>query len=370
MIPLSIPQMTGREREYLNECVDQNFVSSVGPFVERFESLVAEASGTKACAATSSGTTGLHVALTAMGVGPGDLVAVPSFSFIASANAIRHCGAQPWLFDIDEKSWTIDVPKIVAAMQSDRRMAALLAVHTLGVPADMDPLVEAARKAGIPIVVDGAAALGAMYHGRKSGDLGADLTVYSFNGNKTVTAGGGGAVCGNDTDLVARVRHLTTTARTGSDYSYDEVGFNYRMTNLQAAVGCAQMESLDEYVGAKQRIHERYAAAFADIGTVQSFPCPEDRVSACWFSGLVIDTDRHGATMDLIGKLRDRGIGAGPFWKPIHLQPPHSKSPCEPMPVTESIWNRIIVLPCSTSLTVEDQDTVIESCRQLLDAPV
>lgn len=366
MIPLSIPQMTGREREYLNACIDENFVSSVGPFVDRFEYMVAEASGAKACAATSSGTTGLHAALTAVGVGPGDRVAVPSFSFIASANAIRHCGAEPWLFDIDAESWTIDVPSVVEVMLSKPGIAALMPVHTMGVPADMKPLVEAARKAGIPVVVDGAAALGATYHRKASGDLGADLTVYSFNGNKTVTAGGGGAVCGSDTDLVDRVRHLTTTARTGSDYSYDEVGFNYRMTNLQAAVGCAQMESLGDYVAAKQAIHERYATAFSDIVTVQSFPCPSDRTSACWFSGLVVDEEAHGGTSGLITALRDRGVGAGPFWKPIHLQTPYRGSRCEPMPVTESLWKNIIVLPCSTGLSEDDQETVINVCRELL----
>ena len=268
-VPLAVPDLTGNEERYLRDCVQSNFVSSVGPFVDRFEGLVAGACGAREAVATSAGTTGLHVALLAAGVAPGDLVLLPSLTFIASANAIAHCGAIPWLVDVDPASWTLDVSTFARCLERDtgrrdgklvhrgsgRRVSAVMPVHTLGTPADMAPIVELAREHGLAVVADAAAALGARYRGREVGQCGAHLSVFSFNGNKTVTCGGGGAVCGDDPALVARVRHLATTARAGAAYDHDEVGFNYRMTNVEAAIGCAQMERLDTLIAAKRCKH-------------------------------------------------------------------------------------------------------------------
>ncbi len=377
MIPLCIPNISGNEAAYLKECVDTNFVSTVGPFVSRFEQMVAEAAGTSSAVATSAGTTGLHAALLAVGVGRDDLVFCPALTFIASTNAISHCGATPWLLDVDRESWTLDPAVLAAAINdeaerrgedlyhiaSGRRVAAILPVFTLGTPADMDAILDIARRAALPVVVDAAAALGATYKGRPSGALGADLTMYSFNGNKTVTAGGGGCVVG-DAKLVATVRHLTTTARVGADYDHDVVGFNYRMTNLQAAVGCAQMEMLKTFLEAKRRIADGYHHGLGNLSGIGFFPDPEWAESGYWFSGFIFKTtDGAGDSRALRAFLRENGIDARPFWKPMHLQAPYANAPRSLLPVSEDLWERIVTLPCSTQLTSDEQSKVIAAVR-------
>jgi len=380
MIPLAVPNISGNEAAYLMECVRSTYVSSVGPYVTRLEEMTAHAMSAAACAATSSGTTGLHAALTAVGVGPNDLVLLPSFTFIASANSVAHCHASPWFVDIAEDSWCLDPVRLSELLRretaragdhwvhkgSGRRVAAVMPVYTLGTPADMEPIGALADEFGLPVVADAAAAIGATYRGRDLGGL-ARLSVMSFNGNKTVTAGGGGAVVGDDTDLVALVRHVTTTARVGADYDHDRVGYNYRMTNLQAAVGCAQLERLNDFVAAKRRIRARYDEAFAPITGVSAFPQPVWAESGCWFSGLVLDDSALPTANELCAQLRKRGIGARTFWKPAHLQAPYHSAPCAHLPVTESTWNKVVTLPCSTGLSDQDQEKVITAVQDILE---
>jgi dTDP-4-amino-4,6-dideoxygalactose transaminase len=378
MIPLAVPNLAGREAEYLQECVTSTFVSTVGPFVGRFEEMVIEASGAKYAVATSAGTTALHAALIASGVQHGDLVIAPSFTFIASVAAIAHCGAQPWLFDVAADSWTLDPQLLAVTLEAEteraedgrlrhrhtgQRVAAILPVYTLGIPADMDPIVDLAERYRLPIIADAAAALGTSYKKRPSGALGADFTMFSFNGNKTVTAGGGGAVVTDDEVKAKLFRHLTTTARVGSDYDHDMVGFNYRMTNLQAAVGCAQMENLDLFLNAKRRIAVAYRDAFADLDMVEPFPDPHYVRNGHWFTGVVLRRDCAGHLPDLRSRLREAGIDARPFWKPAHLQAPYAAAPATEMPVSNDIWPRILTLPCSTGLSLSDQAKVIEVTR-------
>jgi perosamine synthetase len=379
MIPLAIPNVSGNEGAYLQECVRTNFVSSVGPYVGRLEQMSAAASGAAHAVATSAGTTGLHLALTAVGVKPGDLVIAPSFTFIASANAISHCAASPWLFDVSPRHWTLDADLVRTQLQaqavrsgatwvhrdSGRRIAAILPVHTLGHPSDMDALAAVAAQYDLPVVADAAAALGAKYKGRPIGPL-ARLSVISFNGNKTVTAGGGGMIVGDDAELMRWVRHLSTTARSGIDYEHDAVGFNYRMTNLQAAVGCAQMERLDEFVAAKQRIDAGYREGLRGVGSLEFFPIVAGTTSACWFSGVLLSRNSRHTVPALCGQMRENGIEARTFWKPIHLQAPYAGCPRTEMPVSDDIWHRILTLPCSTNLTPDQQAFVIETLRRLL----
>lgn len=382
MIPLAIPNLTGNEARYLQECITSTFVSSVGPFVTRFEEMVAQASGTERAVAVSAGTTGLHAALTAAGVGRDDLVILPSYTFIASANAIAHCGAMPWLLDVDPTDWTLDPTLLAACLEqqtrregtmvihraSGRRVAAILPVYTLGAPARMDEIAALARHYALPLVADGAAALGATLGGRPLGALGADLTVFSFNGNKTVTAGGGGAVAGPEGALMTLVRHLTTTARRGEEYDHDRVGFNYRMTNVQAALGCAQMERLEAFVAAKRRIRRVYDEGFRDVPGLTPFPTPAGAESACWFSGVVVEAREEETLRALRGRLREAGIEARAFWKPMHLQAPYKEAPRTPQPVTEAFWWRVLTLPCSTALTDAEQARVIEAVRKGMGA--
>lgn len=370
MIPLAVPDLSGNEARYLQDCIASTFVSSIGPFVDRLETMVGAVAGAQAAVATSSGTAGLHVALVAVGVKPDDLVVLPSFTFIASANAINQCGAEPWLFDVDAESWTLDVDLLRAMLAAEtradgsgrihipsgRRVAAIMPVHTLGLPAHMDAITEIARDFGLPVVADAAPAIGATYKGRPIGKCGADLSVFSFNGNKTVTSGGGGAVFGDDSEALALTRHLSTMARSGADYDHDRPGFNYRMTNLQAAVGCAQLERLDDLVAAKRRIRRTYENAFADMEEAGKFPAPDWAESACWFSGVAWQSDPDA----LRAKLRDARIDARPFWKPVHLQKPYEASPRTEQKITGDIWRRIVILPCSSNLTDDEQARVID----------
>ena len=374
VIPITEPDLSGNEARYLQDCIASTYVSSVGPFVSRFERQVAEATGSADAVATSSGTTALHAALIAIGVAPGDLVLLPTFTFIASANAISHCGASPWLIDVDRGSWALDARLMRQALESDtrhdgerlvhvptgRRVAAIMPVYALGSAAGMDQVVAVAREFRLPIVADAAAALGAVTRGRPVGQLGADLSVISFNGNKTVTSGGGGAVIGNDLGALKALRHLTSTARLGDDYTHDRVGYNYRMTNLQAAVGCAQMERWQDLVAAKRRIRARYDAALHGLNGIGAFPTDDD--GACWLSGITL-----GPAAPPLGqvrqRLRDAGIEARPFWRPVHLQTPYLDAPATAMPVAEAIWQTVLTLPCSTGLSEADQDRVIAAIR-------
>jgi perosamine synthetase len=223
--------------------------------------------------------------------------------------------------------------------------------------------VELAARVGVPVVADAAAALGARYRGRPIAATGATVSVFSFNGNKTVTAGGGGALVSDDEALVARARHLSTTARVGTDYDHDEVGYNYRMTNVQAAVGCAQMEQLATFVAAKRRIQATYSARFADLPDLRPLPEAPWAESARWFAGFSLEGWGPERVAALRAGLREDGVDARPFWKPMHLQRPYAGVPTEPLEVTEEVWQRIVTLPCSTGITDDELDRVVAAVR-------
>ncbi|HAZ90706.1 MAG TPA: pyridoxal-5'-phosphate-dependent protein [Eubacterium sp.] len=376
MIPLAVPNLNGNEKKYLDDCIDSTFVSSVGPYVTRFEEMVAKATGSEYAVATSAGTTGLHAALTSVGVSAGDLVIVPTFTFIASANAVKHCGAIPWLMDIDDSTWCLNADFVRSEIDNNcklnengklyhistgRQVAALMPVYTLGNIPNMKAMRKLADDYNLPLVVDAACAIGATYESDDFGGM-ADLSVISFNGNKTITCGGGGAVVGNNKILLDEVRHITTTARVWPDYDFDEVGFNYRMTNIQAAVGVAQLERLEFFLVAKRHVREYY---FERLHTYKSaygidfFPTTAG--SGCWFSGIVLP---YGTTYDsakiMCDYLKKQGVEAKPFWKPVHLQKPYVDSPVSDTHVADGLWQRIITLPCSTTIEDSNLDVVVE----------
>lgn len=373
MIPLAVPNLTGNEREYLNRCIDTTFVSSVGEFVNRIEMMMSEECGTEYGVATSSGTTGLHLALTGCGVKRDELVIMPTFTFIATANAVSHCGAMPWLMDISPDSWTLDAVQLEQELERNaiwsddrlihkgtgQRIAAIMPVYTLGNIPDMDKIKNIAWYYHLPVIADAAAALGAEYKERKVGEL-ADLTVFSFNGNKTVTAGGGGMIVGNDEALMKKLKHLSTTARITAEYDHDMVGFNYRMTNIQAAVGCAQLERAKEFVERKREIRSFYNHAFEGIENISLFPVPNEEKSACWFSGIVLNQGGLDDIRMLCGKLREKGIEGRSFWKPVHLQKPYENvvKACS-LETSANLWGRILTLPCSTNITEEELKYII-----------
>ena len=377
MIYLAEPNLKGNERKYLNECIDTTFVSSVGEFVTRFEENIREVSEVKYSTAVSSGTAGLHMALKACGVERDEMVCIPTFTFIATANAVMHCGAEPWLIDIDEKSWTMSVEILEKELErkayvkdgkvyhkvNGKRIAAIMPVYTLGMPADMDNINRVAKRYHLPIIADAAAAIGARYKGQNIGKM-ATATVYSFNGNKTVTCGGGGAIVSNQEEVVNLAKHLSTTARCGIEYDHDMVGYNYRMTNLQAAVGCAQLECLEEFLAAKQYAHEFYNQNLDGIEGISLFPEVEWAESVYWLSGLVLRDVCQ--VKELCLSLKQRGIEARSFWKPIHLQKPYVHVEKSDMMVAESVWDRIIMLPSSTGITKEQLEYVVTAVRELL----
>ena len=380
MIPLAVPNLTGNERKYLNKCIDTTFVSSVGEFVNRIEEMTAKLCGAKYGVATSSGTTGLHLALTGCGVKRDELVIIPTVTFIATANAVAHCGAVPWLLDISADSWNLDISQlekelkentvwedeIVVHKKTGRRIAAIMPVYTLGNVPDMDKINKIARDFRLPVIADAAASIGAEYKSKKIGEL-ADLTVISFNGNKTVTAGGGGMIVGNDEKLMKKLKHLSTTARVTAEYDHDMVGFNYRMTNVQAAIGCAQLERAEEFVEKKRAIRKFYNKAFADVERVSLFPIPDEVESGCWFSGIVLNQGNLQEVRRICQGLRESGIEARSFWKPVHLQKPYCNAlQAGSLKVSSGLWEKILTLPCSTNITEKELKYVAATVKEIL----
>ena len=303
MIPLSVPNLLGREGDYLQACIESGFVSTAGPFVPQFESRVAEYTGAPAAVSTNTGTAGLHLAMHVLGVEHNDLVIMPTMTFVASANAISQCGATPLLIDIDPDTWLLDADMVESFLetqtssgkrgrihnQTGRCVSAILVVYTNGLVPEMKRFRTIANRFGLKLVADAAAAIGACREGVKVGQLVADLSVLSFNGNKTVTCGGGGAVLGQDANLIERCRHLSSTARVSQDYIHDEVGFNYRMTNIQAAVGLAQLERVDSFIRRKKQVREFYNSFLCSDARVSAFPVIEGLEDPCWLSGVMLN---------------------------------------------------------------------------------
>lgn len=371
-IPLAEPTLAGRERQYLEECVRTGWVSSGGPFVARFEQRVAESAAARHGIAAVNGTAALHLSLLATGIQPDDEVLVPALTFIASANAVSYCGAHPVFVDVSPDTWTLDPEKVSEFLErecewrpgglinraSGRRIRALLPVHVLGHPADCDPLIDAARRHDLRVVEDVCEALGASYKNRPVGCLG-DVAAFSFNGNKIVTAGGAGVVVTDDDRLAERVRHLSTQARTSpTEYFHDEIGFNYRLTNVCAAVGLAQMEQLPDFLANKDRITARYREAFRDLPGVTCMPSAPWARSSNWL--FTIRLGGTAAAGGLVERLHASAVEARRLWCPLHLLPVYRKAQAYRVEVAEAVYADAVSLPSSVGLTAEDQERVID----------
>ncbi len=380
-IPLAVPSLGGNAAKYLQECLDTNFVSSVGPFVRRFETEFATHVGTAEAVACSNGTAALHVALRAAGVGPGDDVLVSDFTFVATVNPIAYLGARPVLVDADEDTWNMS-PALVAE-ELDRRSragakmpAALLVAHILGIPADLAPIRNACAKHGVSLIEDAAEALGARYvtgplAGQQVGTIGL-MGCFSFNGNKIITCGGGGMIATRDPALAKRAKHLTTQARRpGPDYIHDEIGYNYRLTNLSAALGVAQLEKLDEFVARKRAIAARYNAAFAGIPGITLPPSPSWAAPTFWLYSILVDPAVIGIDRTSVQQsLFEAGVDTRSLWVPAHRMPFYSDAPVLGGAVGDSIFARGLSLPCSVSLTESDQDYVIDSLAEIVSVGI
>jgi perosamine synthetase len=373
-IPNAVPYLGGNEWQYLKECLDSNWVSSVGPFVDRFEAEIARYIGVDHAIATVNGTAALHVALLVAGVGPGDEVLMPTLTFIATANAVRYCGAFPIFMDSEPETWAIEPRKVADFIQNEcesragalvnrasgRRVAALLPVHLYGHPADLDPLLDIAARARLPVVEDAAEALGARYKGRRAGAHGT-LGCLSFNGNKIITCGGGGMILTRDATLAKRARHLTTQAREpGPEWIHREIGFNYRLTNLQAALGVAQLEQLDRFVEDKRRTASDYDAALAPLGGISPLGEAAWAFSSFWMYSVLLDPERYGDVRELIVRSNREGIQLRPLWRPLHRQPAFAGTQAYRVEVADSLYARGVSLPCSVGITPEERRAVVD----------
>ncbi|MCU1536725.1 MAG: DegT/DnrJ/EryC1/StrS aminotransferase [Humibacillus sp.] len=371
-VPLAVPNIGELERRYVLEAVESGFVSSVGPFVSEFERRFADHVGSRHAIACSTGTAAIHIGLVLLGVEPGDEVVCSDFTFVGSVNPIAYVGARPVLVDSEERTWNLDPALLAAdldrlAAAGERLPAAVEVVHVLGQPADIEPIVDACARHGIPLLEDAAESLGATwssgrYAGRHTGTVGA-IGCFSFNGNKIATTGGGGMIVTDDDALALRARHLTTQAKVPDvGYLHDEVGYNYRLTNIAAGLGLAQLERLGEFVEAKHRIAARYDEAFADLPLTLPPRAPGLDASYWLYSVLVPRGDGRGRD-ELLAHLADRGIGARALWRPLHAQPPFVGARTLGGAVGDGLFDRGVSLPCATELTASDQDRVIEGVR-------
>jgi perosamine synthetase len=380
-IPLSVPHIAGNEWAYIKECLDTNWVSSAGPFVDRFEREVALVAGTEYAVATVNGTAALHIALILAGVGPGDEVVVSDLTFIAPANAIRYLGANPVFIDAELEYWQMDVQKLKDFLErtcefserglrnkaTGRMVRAILPVHILGSICNMNPILELAEKFGIPVIEDASECLGARYGARSAGSLGS-VGCFSFNGNKILTTGGGGMIVTDDENMARRARYLTTQAKDDSvEFIHRAVGYNYRLPNILAALGCAQLETLEGFIARKRKIAASYTKELAAFPGIIPIREPPGTFSTFWLYTIRLESavsklDRR----DLMRVLETKGIHTRPLWQPMHLSPAHSETFATECSSAERLNRECLSLPCSVGLSEKDQDRVIEMMRHLL----
>ncbi|MEM6884973.1 MAG: LegC family aminotransferase [Verrucomicrobiota bacterium] len=382
-IPLCVPEVAGTEIRYLQECLDTNWLSYAGPHVNLFEEKLAKEVGFQHAVAVSSGTAALHLALVMAGVQLDDEVVMPGISFVAPANACRYCGAWPVFVDIQKKTWQWDLDQVedflknhcerkggqLVNWQTGRRIAALMPVHLFGSLCDIQRLARIAETYQLPMVEDAAECLGARYGDVRLGEAIDSsnvlrITCTSFNGNKVITTGGGGALFTNEESVAQRARHLSTTAKAGGvEFYHDEVGYNYRLTNISAAVGLGQLERLVSYVERKREINQAYRNAFADYADVVSLPAADNIYSTYWMYTLMMPENSR----DLITYLGEQEVMARPVWVPMYQLPMLGEAYCHSKQFSEELYDRGVSLPCSVGLTVEQQNRVIKLVIAYLD---
>jgi aminotransferase in exopolysaccharide biosynthesis len=385
-IPLSAPHLRGNELRYLEECVDTEWVSSAGRFVAGFEKGFAEYVGARYAVATTNGTAALHIALLLAGVRPGDLVLVPTLTFVAPVNAVAYCGGAPFFFDADEY-YNLDTCQVAQFLESEcesgsdgvirrkdkRRVAAALAVHVFGNAANLEPLIQICEKLQLPVVEDAAESVGTRYlsttggrvAGRHAGTVG-HIGCYSFNGNKIITAGGGGMLTTDDEAIAHRAKYLTTQAKKDElRFIHEEIGYNYRLSNVHAAIGLAQLEKADEYKRRKQQIYKIYRESLDGSFGLRIAPLPSYASNNCWMPVLQIDADVYGEDREeLMQRLARAGIQTRPVWELNHRQRPFRYCDRTSTDRAERLQANSLNLPCSVGLTDEQQNKVIAELRR------
>lgn len=385
MIPLSIPNFEGNEEKYVLDAVSQGWVSTGGAYVDTLEKKLAEYTKTPLAVACQSGTSALHMSLVELGVCNNDVVIVPTLTFIAAVNPVMYVGAEPIFMDCDD-SLCMDVDKLIEFCDNEcefrdekltykkngKQIKAIIVVHVFGNIANMEKLIEVSKKYNIKIIEDATEALGTYYtkgplKGKHAGTLG-DLGAYSFNGNKIITTGGGGAVVSNNKNTTTHIKYLSTQAKDDdSFYIHNEVGFNYRMTNVQAALGVAQMEKLEMFIKRKNDNYDYYCELLSDEDSFYMFPFLKTIRSNKWFYSLVIDlskTDKDLRT--IIDELANEGVQVRPIWGLIHEQEPYKRFDAYKIEKAKEYSQKIINLPSSTNITRADIQTVCEKIKKIL----
>lgn len=362
-LQLDAPNLGDLEKEYLMKAVDSNFVSTAGPFVTKFEQDFTEYLGTKACVSAQSGTAALHVALYQLRIGQGDEVILPALTFAATINAVLYVGAIPVIVDVDEATWNISPVEIERALTP--RTKAIIPVHLYGNPCRMDKIMSIARQHGLFVIEDATESLGATFGGRMTGTIG-DIGCFSFNGNKVITTGGGGMIATNNLNWAEHMKFLVNQARDGSRsyYYYPEVGFNYRMTNLEAALGLAQLERLPQFLAKKRMYFQIYSTALAGVEGLHFQEMEEGAVSTVWLSSITIDRKRGGmASEELQEKLKAKGIPTRRIFPPLVDSPPYRKFGALDYPNARRIFESGLNLPSST---LNDPNTIEQVAETIL----
>ncbi|MFD1773462.1 aminotransferase class I/II-fold pyridoxal phosphate-dependent enzyme [Paenibacillus rhizophilus] len=372
---LSPPHMSGREQFYIDEAFETNWIAPLGPNVDAFEREIAEYTGALGAAALSSGTAAIHIALSLLNIGPGDRVFCSSFTFIASANPVRYVGAEPVFIDSEPQTWNMSPEALERAFEDADREGrlpkAVIVVHLYGQSAKMNEILAVCNRYEVPVIEDAAESLGSTYEGKASGTLG-KFGIYSFNGNKIITTSGGGMIVSDDEEALSRARFLATQARDQAPhYQHSVTGYNYRLSNLLAGVGRAQLQVLEERMKARRTIFENYRAAFGELKGIEFMPELPNTRSNRWLTALTIDEEEAAVKIsDLLQALAADNIEARPLWKPLHLQPvfegsrfyPHS----ETLSVSERLFQSGICLPSGSSLSLDQQQRVIDCIRRSL----
>ena len=377
-IPFSEPHLCGNEKKYVTDCLDTGWVSSVGGYVNSFERKVADRVTRKCAVACVSGTAALHIAQIVAGVQPGDEVIMPALTFAAPAFATRYIGAFPAFLDVDEKYWQLDPQRLKEFLTKDcvfrkgvlknkhtgRRLLAIVAVHLLGHPADMGPIIRLAREYGLKVIEDAAESIGAQYRNKPVGALG-DIACFSFNGSKIVTCGGGGMLVTDNKKWADRARYLTTQAKDDPvEYIHNEVGYNYRLTNVQAAIGLAQMEQLDCFIEKKRRIAQGYEKR---LKSIKGIKLPEEASwarSTFWLYTVRVNRSRFGMdSRELMRHLGREGIQSRPLWHPLHSLPVFKECFAGPISIADSLYRTALSLPSSVGLTSQSLHRITACLR-------
>lgn len=384
-IPLSVPNIKGNEKEYVNHTIDTEWVSSAGGYITKFEENIASYVNSTGAVACQSGTAGLHIALKVCGVKSNHEVIVPTLTFIASVNPIKYIGAEPVFIDCDD-SLCMDMTKLndFCTNQCDfidsklinkatkKHIKAVLVVHIFGNMADMAALKKTADKYNLKIIEDAAEALGTYYTegeycGKHAGTIG-DIGVYSFNGNKIITTGGGGMIVSNDKSILDRARHLTTQAKTDTVYFlHDEIGYNYRMTNVQAALGLGQLEQLEKFIETKTYNYNKYKTMLSDVKGIRMQGFAKGTRPNYWFYSLLINDECASDRDELLVHLNENNIQTRPVWGLIHQQKPYED--CQKYEITKAsiYYKQILNIPCSSNLTEDDVETVVYNIKKYVD---